>query len=135
MKVGQKEQSFEILRLEESQRQRESSLKNHEKKVIKLEGNNIPQKLSNFHVNTSHKPSTQAQTTREENNSQSSGLLSAKPSQKYQLKVDIPNNSFEILAKTWSQFSPKTGKSDLAFKKGDVVKLESNSKCKSSKRI
>jgi len=127
MQGGLKERSFEKLQTEGRNEEQRSGFGK------KLEGINIPQKVSNFYVKTSYKPSTQSQTTREESQSQSSALLPPKVLKK-SLKVDIPNNSMEIFSKTWSQFSPKMGETGLTFKKGDFVKLESNSKFSAAKR-
>jgi len=133
MQGGLKDRSFDILRREGKNEEQGSNFGKNEKRTIQLDGINVPQKVSNFYVKTSYKPSTQSQATREESHSQSSGLLPAKGLKK-PLKVDIPNNSMEIFAKTWSQFSPKLGDTGLAFKKGDIVKLENNSKFSTAKR-
>jgi hypothetical protein len=61
-----------------------------------------------------------------ENNIHSSSLLNHKAS-KRSLKIDIPNNSLEMLAKTWSQLTPRTGESDFSAKRIDITKLETNS--------
>jgi len=61
-----------------------------------------------------------------ENNTHSSSFLHSKPLKK-SLKIDIPNNSLEILAKTWSQLTPRTGASAFSAKRIDITKLENNS--------
>ena len=61
-----------------------------------------------------------------ENNAHSSSLLHPKQLKK-PLKIDIPNNSLEMFAKTWSQLTPRTGESAFSTKRVDITKLETHS--------